>query len=49
MAITEKKNTKRNSIKKKSSFKEYLIQKLEKLSWQMGKKDYTKRAELYDR
>ena len=52
MSVTDsrnKKNKNRNLLKEDSSLKKYLVQRLEKLSWKMGKKEYTKRVELYDR
>lgn len=46
----KQKNTsdkKRNS--KVKDFKKYALKKIDDLSWQMGKKNYSSRAELYDR
>jgi hypothetical protein len=50
MDKTKQKNTsskKRNS--KVIDFKKKALKKIDDLSWQMGKKNYTSRAELYDR
>ena len=35
--------------KKKTGIKQYALQKIEILSWLMGKKLYSSREELYDR
>ncbi|MCL6098176.1 MAG: hypothetical protein M1391_06355 [Bacteroidetes bacterium] len=35
--------------KKKTGIKQYALQKIEMLSWLMGKKLYSSREELYDR
>lgn len=49
----EKAKKKNNSNKKRNSkvkdFKKYALKKIDDLSWQMGKKNYSSRAELYDR
>lgn len=43
---TDRKHSKKNETK---SIKNYIAEKLEKLSWNMGKKELKGRAELYDR
>ncbi|MFO7524735.1 MAG: hypothetical protein R6W68_04735 [Ignavibacteriaceae bacterium] len=50
MAKTKQKNSsnkKRNS--KVKDLKKYALKRIDDLSWQMGKKNYLSRAELYDR
>jgi hypothetical protein len=42
--ISAKKRT-----QKVTDLKKYALKKIDDLSWQMGKKNYSSRAELYDR
>jgi hypothetical protein len=36
-------------LEKKDDLKKYALKKIESLSWQMGKKNYSSREEIYDR
>ena len=44
-----KKTLVKKTNKKKTGIKQYALQKIEMLSWLMGKKLYSSREELYDR
>lgn len=48
MTKVKKALVKKNN-KKKTGIKQYALQKIEMLSWLMGKKLYSSREELYDR
>lgn len=45
---TKSKLTKRN-LEKRDDLRKYALRKIESLSWQMGKKNYSSREEIYDR
>ena len=44
-----KNKTVKKQLEKKNEIKKYAIRKIESLSWQMGRKNYSSRDEIYDR
>ncbi len=44
-----KDKTVKKNLEKKDELKKYALRKIESLSWEMGKKYYSTREEIYDR
>lgn len=49
MTKLKSKNKSAKKQKKKTDIKDYALNKIESLSWQMGKKNYSSRNDIYDR